>query len=244
MKGIGIIIALIWALTPEDAFAWGPAIHTMFAVNILDGRYGPLGHILELISSYPYEFIYGSLALDFQLKGGQITHSHTWEHGFRILRESSSPLEKAYAYGFLAHLAADVPAHNYFIPRVLKEKDLNNKVKHLLWEIRIDRWMAKEYMGFAEYIIRREHQLCDELITGEEPLQKRIFELKKQLYQRGLSLSRFFPSLKLGFYLYPGHKTKYLFATHALALSRYAIEDIFTRLNHSPFSNQDPLGGL
>ena len=46
-------------------------------------------------------------------------HCHSWPVGFEILDRARDEPLRAFSLGYLAHLAADVVAHNYFVPRQL-----------------------------------------------------------------------------------------------------------------------------
>ena len=43
-------------------------------------------------------------------------HSHNWSTGFGLLSAARGSEEQAFALGYLAHLGADVVAHNFFLP--------------------------------------------------------------------------------------------------------------------------------
>ena len=70
----------------------------------------------------PEVFLYGSLAPDIvqgrRLQSRLRRHSHNWDTGFALLRSASGD-QQAFAMGYLAHLGADVVAHNFFLPACL-----------------------------------------------------------------------------------------------------------------------------
>jgi hypothetical protein len=142
---ISVIVQLILA---EGAWAWGAAVHTVMACRILDEVGQVLPFIARIIQLFPYEYIYGSLAADFFVGKGQKKkdgHSHNWETGFRLLEEASDDREAAYAYGFLSHLAADVVAHNYFVPNLIGWAIFIGSAGQIILSVLITRELQKMY---------------------------------------------------------------------------------------------------
>ena len=71
------------------------------------------------LRAFPYDFLYGSIAADTSIAKKYAAvgrHSHSWAVGFDILDRARDDALKAFSYGYLAHLAADVVAHNAFVP--------------------------------------------------------------------------------------------------------------------------------
>ncbi|HZP46415.1 MAG TPA: zinc dependent phospholipase C family protein [Candidatus Binataceae bacterium] len=114
-----VTLVLILAL-PATAFAWGPVTHIELGVQVLASVVVP-GHTLRaLLASLPEAFLYGSLAPDIvqgrRLHSRLRRHSHNWSTGAALLEAARTDQERSFAYGYLAHLAADVIAHNFFLP--------------------------------------------------------------------------------------------------------------------------------
>lgn len=175
---------IVQALCPENAFAWGPAVHTVIALSVLDGISEILPQIGALISAKPIEYIYGSLAADFfigKTRRWATKHIHNWDGGFRLLKEAKTRPQQAYAYGFLSHLAADVVAHNLFVPNMMSLLSRPRRVGHLYWEAKADYLMGPTYLRVAKGVLFMNHEVCDKLlksVTGKRnglKAKKRIF---------------------------------------------------------------------
>lgn len=115
----GVVFAL-FLLNPAPALAWGPVTHIELGVQVLASVIGP-GHTLQaLLASLPEAFLYGGLAPDIvqgrRLHSRLRRHSHNWSTGVALLDAARNNQERSFAYGYLAHLAADVVAHNFFLP--------------------------------------------------------------------------------------------------------------------------------
>jgi Zinc dependent phospholipase C len=112
-------IALI-VLHPVTAFAWGPVTHVALGVQALATVSTPDGLLQAALTNLPDVFLYGSLAPDIvqgrRLQSRLRRHSHNWTTGLGLLEASNNESERALALGYLAHLAADVVAHNFFLP--------------------------------------------------------------------------------------------------------------------------------
>lgn len=239
---VGVVVGLLFLLEGE-AYAWGPCVHTMLSMGILSSAIGPIPEgIMLLISAFPFEFIYGGLSLDFQMKSGNSNHMHVWEDGFKALKKADTRREKAYAVGFLTHLAADIGAHHFFIPKVLKETDNPKGMKHLLWEIRVDRWFARAYSHLAEYTIKLGHGQCDHALKGHDPLMAGLYDVKKGVYKKALFLNRLVPRLRLLQDLSP--KVQYIktLAQNGLYVSKEAVLSILREREGSWAVSLDPMG--
>ncbi len=138
MKKIAVFTLLIFFLSVENSFAWGPMTHTYFAFEILRAASLLPVALHALLTAYSTNFIYGSVVADtFLGKRGQ-KNPHDWETGFALLHHAKKSPDSAFAYGFLAHLAADTVAHG--------QMDLGAKSKlgHAWVELESDSLVAKQ----------------------------------------------------------------------------------------------------
>jgi hypothetical protein len=120
--------------------AWTPAPTSFWRGALRNLGLIPL-HIAELLSAYPADFLYGSIAADTSIakKYAEVgRHCHSWHIGMEIHDDARTPQLRAFALGYLAHLAADVVAHNFFVPRQLAVTSSTTAVGHSYWESRID----------------------------------------------------------------------------------------------------------
>ncbi|MFN3534971.1 MAG: zinc dependent phospholipase C family protein, partial [Desulfatiglandales bacterium] len=221
-----------------------PCVHTMFSSGLISTQIFPLPlEVFNLITRFPFEFIYGALSLDFQLKGKRIRHKHTWEDGFRAFEGLGTEKEKAYALGFLTHLAADIGAHHFFIPRIMKTPYGEKRLRHLMWEVRVDRWFARRYSGLASYTIAQGHLLCDEALLGEGELIKRgLYHVKKGVYRNGLMLNSLLPHMGPIWHRHRDIRHKMICAYEGLLISRQAILAVLWEGRRAWPLKFDPMG--
>lgn len=125
---------------------WGPGIHLHLGNKILNSNKEFEGK--DIIKKHIKEFLYGNIAPDITLGKKYIKdlekHSHSWKTGFKILNSAKSDKHKALAYGYLSHLASDIIAHNFFIPKnLLISKGMRN-FSHMILEIKSDMMLYKD----------------------------------------------------------------------------------------------------
>jgi hypothetical protein len=134
-------VALLILAWPSDALAWGPLAHLSFSAQALAAT-GPLaGPLRSLLAQFGNEFLYGSLAADIVVGKNLarfVHHAHNWKVGFAVLDQARPGEEKAFAWGFLAHLAADTVAHNYYVPWKVLSSFHKARTGHAYWELRFD----------------------------------------------------------------------------------------------------------
>lgn len=186
-------LAFTFLLIPDSAFAWGPGTHLDIAVTVLQNAAWCLPTIWKLIHAYPNEFIYGSVAPDiiFAKKySGSLHHCHNWSIGRLILEEAKSDEEKAAAWGYLTHLAADCVAHNYLVPFKIIESFKHRALGHPYWEMRFDLHVPEKIWRELHHVIQKNYRPFDHLLS--RVLQKTLFSFKtnKKIFNSILVLHR------------------------------------------------------
>jgi hypothetical protein len=159
------VAALLLLITPADLWAWSPATHVFLGQSLLASLdFLPSG-VAALLQAYPIDFLYGSIAADtsFAKKYAPVgRHSHAWHVGQEIADLAPSEPLRAFGLGYLAHLAADVIAHNYFVPRRLCLTSWKRALGHSYWEARFDMHLDERYARTARQIIAHDHRDNDE----------------------------------------------------------------------------------
>lgn len=162
---IALAVLLALVLIPADAYAWTPGTHIFLGEAIM--RSLPLlpSGIAELLAAYPYDFLYGSIAADTSIAKKYAAagrHCHSWNVGFEIHDNAESEPLRAFALGYLAHLAADAVAHNYFVPHQLTITSSTAALGHSYWESRFDTHIGERFSRTAKQLILRDHTHSDE----------------------------------------------------------------------------------
>lgn len=171
-----LAVAIIILMVPELAHAWGPGMHVEIAANILSQAHLIAPQIRDLILAYPEAFIYGSASPDIivgKKYAGYMYHCHNWRMGFLILHEAEDDRQRAAAYGYLVHLAADVIAHNYYIPVKTVRAYQARMLSHTYWEMRFDIGVSESAWKHLGMVTKLEIEGFDSLL--ECVLRKTIF---------------------------------------------------------------------
>ncbi len=144
---------------PVESFAWGPGVHIGVSLSVLDKL---PDYLRLLLMGNVNEFLYGSLAPDFILGktlSEEKKHSHNWSVAFKILDNSKTDREKAFAYGYLSHLAADAVAHGILVNSM--DKRLKG-ARHTYLEVVADNSCPATYKQLAKEVLKRYNRNLDD----------------------------------------------------------------------------------
>ncbi|NUQ45594.1 MAG: zinc dependent phospholipase C family protein [Phycisphaerae bacterium] len=124
----------------DEVWAWGPATHVKLAGDLMSSGLLPAA-LASLLGRHAWHFLYGNVAADivFAKKLSRIKQiCHHWTTGFAMLDGSQSDEDRAFASGYLCHLAADTVAHGKYLPRQMAMSRSTIGFGHLYWEVRAD----------------------------------------------------------------------------------------------------------
>jgi hypothetical protein len=153
------------AALPSDAWAWTPGTHIFLGEAVLRALSHLPGGVAELLSAFPYDFLYGSIAADTSIAKKYAPagrHCHSWNVGFEIHERARDAPLRAFALGYLAHLAADTVAHNFFVPRYLAITSSTSALGHSYWESRFETHLGERFSRRAREVILLDHGRSDE----------------------------------------------------------------------------------
>ncbi|MBN1444363.1 MAG: zinc dependent phospholipase C family protein [Planctomycetes bacterium] len=130
------VTCLIWEC---GAPAWGPGMHIQLTRKLLTAlrRRKLLRPDHEIVLRYPDSFLYGNIAADvinFKAFGGIKNNCHNWNIQERLEEAAGSDHARAFVLGYLCHLAADLVAHNYFVPYHMVYNFPPRMLGHAYWE--------------------------------------------------------------------------------------------------------------
>lgn len=124
----------------------------------------------ELLSNFPYDYLYGNISADIVV-GKNLTeafkHCHKledWPQGTQKHQDRSA--KKAFAYGYMSHLAADTVAHNYHIPEKFIQSFSSRILRHTYWEMRFDALADKNVWKLPSKMSKEIHRENDNLLKG------------------------------------------------------------------------------
>jgi hypothetical protein len=153
------------ALLPTPAYAWTPGTHIFLGDAVLRSLEILPAAIAALLRAHPLDFLYGSIAADTSIAKKYAPagrHCHSWDVGLEILDRAEDERLRAFGLGYLAHLAADAVAHNYFVPRYLVLASKTSGLGHSYWESRFETHLGERFSRRAREVILLDHSRADE----------------------------------------------------------------------------------
>lgn len=190
-----IIIAtcVVYLLLPDaEAHAWGPGVHMAAGNWVLANLDCIAPEVGRLLAQNPGSFLYGSLAADIFIGKGSTFrpgHSHNWSTGRLLLANATSDRTRAYAYGYLSHLAADTVAHNHYVPGMMLTLAGGGRMGHVYVEMQADR-MVRWDSDQAFRLFTCPQQDTDATLLATVRERRLPFLLKKQMMKGHLHLCR------------------------------------------------------
>jgi len=185
LSALAVVVAAEMVLGARAAFAWGPGAHIYTGHEVLSNLSLLVPQAAELLRRWPQSFLYGCLSPDIFIGKSysrRSAFSHSWEVGQRVLAEAKCPPQEAYAYGYLAHLAADTVAHNLYVPSALSATHRRGRLSHLYWELRFEHYMEDAHYRQAEELLRADNQQHDLLLQQVLAASPGPFQAKKSVY--------------------------------------------------------------
>ena len=170
---------------PSVTFAWGPMTHMYLGSEILScAPLIPAG-ILALLKKHKQDYLYGNLMADIIIGKKYLPDdksSHSWDVGLKLLDQAKSWPERAFAYGYLGHLAADTVAHETLT-------DEKGNMGHTWIELKADSLIDKAYWLQTVTISKAVRQRSDLLL--EHSLDSYLFSFKtnRRIYKSIVFLS-------------------------------------------------------
>ncbi len=189
-----IVFIFLAIFFPHDLFAWGPISHLDYASAMLENVSAFAPVVKDLLSRFPYDYLYGTLAADITLGKAYVDYihnCHNWRVGFLILNEARDDRQRACAYGYLSHLAVDIISHNFFVPYKTIRSYPTLTLGHVYWEMRFDALRAPEVWKLAKKVSTMKFPHDDELF--QRMLKRTLFSFKtnKRIFNSVLTLHRF-----------------------------------------------------
>ena len=174
-----VVVALVALCFPDHLYAWTPGTHVVLGERVLGSLHLVPAAVADLLRAFPYDFLYGSIAADTTMAKKYAPadrHCHAWHVGREVHALAESDALRAFGLGYLAHLAADVVAHNHFVPRQLVVTSSTTNMGHTYWESRVESALGGLVPRAARELIRLDHRAADAHL--ERILSPTIFSVR------------------------------------------------------------------
>lgn len=195
MGFILLIVALLAiVLMPHEAHAWGPVTHLVHGATVLAGINTLPSTLQEILRAFPDAYLYGCVGADIiqakKFARDLRYHCHSWNVGWQVLDGAATDSERAFAYGYLTHLAADTYSHNYYVPLQLIVSFRASALKHVYWEARFDAMQPEGDWKRLRDVVSRLYPDCDELM--ERVVERTLFSFRtnKRIFNSVMALHR------------------------------------------------------
>jgi hypothetical protein len=234
-------------LSAEPACAWGLATHVQLAHEMLSRLALLPASIAGILTRCGLDYVYGNIAADVVIakRLSRVKQfCHHWSTGLVLLNDADTEPRRAFALGYLSHLAADTVAHNKYIPYQMLITPTTRSVGHVYWELRAEQIVPDRYWPELRRLLYRsfpEHQACLSQRLDQALLP---FELNSRIFY---SLNRFFSNFAWRRGTRAWHKLSRWPLDERL-LAGYRAEclertwSVLTFLQSSPVLREDPNG--
>lgn len=242
-----IIALCCFVLIPKEALAWGVGVHLQLGSGVLANLQDLPPALGALLGANPLDFLYGCISADITL-GKKFTHylkhCHSWRMGEKILGAAATDSQRACAYGYLAHLAADTVAHSYVVPYRMVCTFNTILLKHAYWEMRFEARVAPEIWQLAREVARRDFQENDALMRSVLSDTLFSFNTNKRLFNSLLMLNRLEQWQKMLRSMSSASRWTISEEERAegLSLAQEAVQSVLGDGDQSPFRGADPTG--
>ncbi|GIW43112.1 MAG: hypothetical protein KatS3mg077_0394 [Candidatus Binatia bacterium] len=140
----------------------------------------------RLLRKHQWEFLYGCVGADItqakKYTRSEQAHCHSWRVGWSLLAHAQNDRQRAFAYGYLTHLAGDVFSHNHFVPVQLVLSYRARSLGHVYWEARFDTLQSPDVRSLVRELRVREFPECDELVRTVVARTLFSFETDKRIF--------------------------------------------------------------
>lgn len=168
------------ALFPTDALAWGPVTHIVHGSTILANITSLPQALQALLVVHQERYLYGCIGADIiQAKAytrSLATHCHSWPVAWELVDAAETDGERAFAWGYMTHLGADIVSHNHFVPANLLRSFDARTTGHAYWEARADGLQKKPYWQKVRHVLEGNYEDCDQLV--ERVIAHTLFSFK------------------------------------------------------------------
>lgn len=158
--GITLAALLCVLISPDLAWAWGPATHVGLGSSILNNLALLPASVALLLGRQRMAYLYGSIAADivFAKRLSRVKQfCHHWSTAFRLLDTAKVEKEEAFALGYFSHLAADTVAHNKFVPHQIALSRTTVNFGHFYWEMRADAAETRSTQALFRRVVQQDH---------------------------------------------------------------------------------------
>lgn len=175
-----LVVLVATLLVPGEAHAWGPITHLTHGSAVLRDLTILSLSLQRLLRRHRLAYLYGCVGADItqakKYTREQQAHCHSWPVGWSLLERARNDTQRAFAYGYLTHLAGDVFSHNHYVPTQLIVSYSARALRHVYWEARFDSMQDPWVREIIGELRRHSFPECDSLV--EETVGRTLFSFR------------------------------------------------------------------
>ena len=181
-------------LAPEEAWAWGPVTHIVHGSSLLADLTSLPVALQAILRAHEDRYLYGCIGADIiQAKSytkSVATHCHQWTVAWKFVQSARTDGEKAFSWGYMTHLAADIISHNHFVPSNLLRSFDRRTMGHAYWEARADALQRRQPWALVREVLEGEYPDCDRLV--EKVVEHTLFSFRtnKRIFDSMMAVSK------------------------------------------------------
>jgi len=187
MMALAVCAFFVLVFAPAQASAWGPITHLVHGSGVL-ANLTILGISLQrLLRRHRLEYLYGCIGADItqakKYTRAQQAHCHSWPVGWLLLERADNDAQRAFAYGYLTHLAGDVFSHNHYVPTQLIVSFRARTLRHVYWEARFDAQQQAAHRLVVRELRGHRFPECDALVRDVVSRTLFSFRTDKRIFR-------------------------------------------------------------
>ena len=183
-----VLVGLACLLCGTDgALAWGPTTHVGLGSSVLNHLYLLPTAIAAVLGRHSIAYLYGNIAADvvFAKRLSRVKQfCHHWSTAFGLLDSADDDRQRAFAYGYLSHLAADTVAHGKYVPRQIVTSRCTVNFGHMFWELRADAVEGEPSRQLLARVLQCDHATHHRALAGHIRDTFLTYDLNRLLFNR------------------------------------------------------------
>ncbi len=243
---VGIGLAAFFGAA-EPVFAWEPVTHAGLAASVLNHLALLPAAVAAILARHTVAYLYGNVAADvvFAKRLSRVKQfCHHWSTGFALLDSAQEDHGRAFAYGYLSHLAADTVAHGKFVPRQIVVCGCSVNFGHFYWELRAGALEEDATSRLLEDVLRCDHTADHRALADHIKGTFLAYDLNRRVFQ-GMSTIASHRTFRRGVAAW-GHYSRWHLSPELVASYRSECIDrihaILAEGSRSALVREDPNG--
>lgn len=186
------LVVVLLVLLPVRCWAWGPITHLAHGAEVLAHLTIFSVGLQRLLRRHRLAYLYGCVGADItqakKYTRSEQAHCHSWRVGWQVLEQATTDEQRAFAYGYLTHLASDVLSHNHYVPIQLVVSYRAFAFRHVYWEARFDTLQNESIRELVRELRAREFPACDALVRRAVERTLFSFDTDKRIFNTFIAI--------------------------------------------------------